>query len=389
MNFETSKRFQLIPPYLFARIDAMKQEAKEKGLDIINLGIGDPDLPTPKHIINALCKAAKNPVYHQYPPYEGFLTYRQAAAKWVENRFGVSFDPKNEVLAMIGSKEGIGHIPLAFINPGDYVLVPDPGYPVYHIGTTFAGGKTYRMPLLKENNFLPDLKAIPEKVLAKAKMMWLNYPNNPTGAVASIKFFEEVVRFAKKHKIIVCHDMAYSEIYYNNEAPPSFFSAKGSKDVGIEFHSLSKTYNMTGWRLGFAVGNRQLVQALGNIKNNLDSGQFGAIQEAAITAMSSDQLCVQKLRDIYQKRRDVLVNGLKSLGWNVCNPGGGFYVWIPVPKGFKSMDFTAKILSETGIVTTPGVGFGLYGEGYIRMTVTTDVARLKEAVKRLSKMSLK
>jgi LL-diaminopimelate aminotransferase len=389
MKFETAKRYQQIPPYLFARIDKMKQEAIEKGADIINLGIGDPDLPTPKHIINSLCKAAKNPKYHQYPPYEGFKDYRQACSDWFFNRFGERFDANTEVLAMIGSKEGIGHFPIAFIEKGDVVLVPDPGYPVYHIGTTFMGGTTYRMPLLAENGFLPDLKSIPEKVLKKAKIMWLNYPNNPTGAVANLKFFQDVVKFAKKNNIIVCHDMAYSEIYYDGKAPLSFFNAKGAREVGIEFHSLSKTYNMTGWRIGFAVGNPELIKALGNVKNNLDSGQFGAIQEAGITAMTSKQDCVEKLRKIYQERRDILVKGLESLGWNVFSPEGGFYVWIKVPKKYDSMGMTAKILQETGIVTTPGVGFGKYGEGYIRMTVTTDVKRLKEAVKRLSKVSFK
>lgn len=387
-QFKPAKRVEKIPPYLFARIDAMKREAITKGADIINLGIGDPDLPTPKHIIESLYKAAKNSIHHQYPEYEGSLEFREAIANWYKKRFKINLNPKTEVLTLIGSKEGIAHIALAFVDTGDIVLVPDPGYPVYHVGTTFAGGTTYRMPLKKENGFLPDFDKIPKRVLKRAKLMWLNYPNNPTGASATLEFFNEAVRFAKKYNIIVCHDAAYSEIYYDNIAPPSFLSAKGAIGVGIEFHSFSKTYNMTGWRVGFACGHPELIAALGKIKNNLDSGVFGAIQQAGISALREDQSTVEKLRKVYQKRRDVLVSGLQKIGWEVFNPQGGFYVWITVPKKYSSMDLTAKILQETGIVTTPGVGFGKYGEGYIRMTVTTTENRLKEAVRRLEKLKI-
>jgi LL-diaminopimelate aminotransferase len=387
-QFKPAKRVQAIPPYLFARIDAMKRDAISKGADIINLGIGDPDLPTPKHIIRALEKAANNPANHQYPAYQGSLEYRTAVADWYKKRFKINLNPNTDVLALIGSKEGIAHAALAFVDPGDVVLVPDPGYPVYHIGTTFAGGTTYRMPLKKENGFLPDFEKIPKSVLKRAKLMWLNYPNNPTGAAATLDFFNEAVRFAKKYNIIICHDFAYSEIYYDNISPPSFLNAKGAMDVGIEFHSLSKTYNMTGWRIGFASGHPELIASLGKIKNNLDSGVFGAIQQAGITALSGSQSTVEKLREIYQKRRDVLVKGLQKIGWEVFIPQGGFYVWITVPKEYSSMELTAKILQETGIVTTPGVGFGEYGEGYIRMTVTTTEDRLREAVRRLEKLKI-
>ncbi len=387
-QFTPAKRVQEIPTYLFARVDAMKREAFSKGADIINLGKGDPDLPTPKHIIRALEKAANNPANHQYPADEGSLEFRTAVADWYKKRFKINLNPKTEVLALIGSKEGIAHAALAFVDPGDVVLVPDPGYPVYHVGTTFAGGTTYRMPLKKENGFLPDFDKIPKSVLRRTKLMWLNYPNNPTGAVASIEFYNEAVRLAKKYNIIICHDSAYSEIYYDNNAPPSFLNAKGAVEVGLDFRSFSKTYNMTGWRIGFACGHPELIASLGRIKTNLDSGVFSAIQQAGITALSVSQSSVKKLRETYQKRRDVLINGLQKIGWKVFIPQGGFYVWVTVPKKYSSMELTVKILQETGIVTTPGVGFGEYGEGYIRMTVTTTEDRLREAIRRLGKLKI-
>ncbi|MDI6783614.1 MAG: LL-diaminopimelate aminotransferase [bacterium] len=387
-KFSRAKRTEQIPPYLFFRIDELKREAIARGVDIINLGIGDPDLPTPRNIIQKLGEAANNPKYHQYPPYEGFIRFREAIAQWYKHRFNVELDAQKEVVTLIGSKEGIGHIPLAFIEPGDKVLIPDPGYPVYLSGTIFAGGKPQFYPLKKRNGFLPNLAALEKKIGPRTKLMFLNYPNNPTGATATVEFFEQIVELAKKYRFIVCHDAAYTEISFDGEQPPSFLQARGAKEVGIEFHSLSKTFNMTGWRIGFAVGNAEILSGLLFIKSNLDSGVFGAIQEAGITALTGDMTCVEELRNIYQRRRDVLVQGLKRCGLSVNNPKAGFYVWLEVPKGYTSMQFTEKLLQETGIVTTPGNGFGKYGEGYIRMTLTTSEERLAEAVDRIAQIKI-
>src|SRR5690242_18070792 len=378
-------RIKTLPPYLFAAIDKMKQAAIARGADIINLGIGDPDLPTPAAIIESLAQAAKNPKHHQYPSYEGMLSFRQAVANWYHRRFAVKLDPADEVLTLIGSKEGIGHIHLAFIDPGDVVLVPSPGYPVYPVGTSFCGGVSHIMPLTKANGFLPDLAAIPKDVAQKAKLMWLNSPNNPTSVVMTKDYFKRVVEFAQQHQIIVCHDAAYSEIYYDGKRPASFMELAGAKDVGVEFHSLSKTYNMTGWRLGFAVGNREVLAALGKVKSQLDSGVFEAVQVAGITALGLDDSVTDAIRKIYQERRDTLVPGLKKLGLEVDAPPAAFYIWVTVPKGYTSASFTAHLLEKAGIVTTPGNGFGAPGEGYIRMTVCTSKERLAEAVERMKK----
>ena len=379
-------RIRTLPPYLFAAIDDMKRKAIESGMDIINLGIGDPDLPTPEPIIESLRRAAGDPKHHQYPSYDGMLSFRAAVANWYQRRFGVTADPKTEVLTLIGSKEGIGHVPLAFVDTGDVVLVPSPGYPVYPVGVSFAGGTSHFMPLTKGNGFLPDLDAVPKDVAKKAKMMFLNSPNNPTSVVASKEFFKKVVDFAKEHHIIVCHDAAYSEIYYDGKRPCSFLEAEGAMDVGVEFHSLSKTFNMTGWRIGFAVGCQEVIAGLGKVKTNIDSGVFQAIQEAGITALELDDSVTNDLRGIYQERRDVLVAGLKKLGLSLNVPEAAFYVWIEVPKGYTSASFTAHLIEKTGIVTTPGNGFGDPGEGYIRMTVTTTKERLAEAVDRMQKI---
>lgn len=382
---EFAGRIKTLPPYLFAAIDEMKQKAIARGVDIINLGIGDPDLPTPKPIIDALSRAAADPKNHQYPSYEGMLAFRKEVAAWYKRRFNVSLDPASEVLTLIGSKEGIGHIPLAFVDPGDIVLVPSPGYPVYPVGTSFAGGQSYLMPLEKKNGFLPDLNTVPKDVAKKAKLMFLNSPNNPTSVVMSKDYFKQVVAFAQEHQVIVCHDAAYSEIFYDGKRPASFLEVDGAKDVGIEFHSLSKTYNMTGWRLGFAVGHKQVLTGLGKVKSNLDSGVFQAVQEAGIAALQLDDSVTDGLRKVYQERRDVLVPGLKKLGLDVDPPPAAFYVWVTVPKGYTSASFTAHLLEKAGIVTTPGNGFGAPGEGYIRMTVCTTKERLTEAVERIKK----
>ena len=382
---EVATRIKTLPPYLFAAIDKMKQAAIARGVDIINLGIGDPDLPTPAPIIESLAQAAKNPKHHQYPSYEGMLSFRKAVADWYQRRFGVKLDAADEVLTLIGSKEGIGHIHLAFVDPGDVVLVPSPGYPVYPVGTSFCGGVSHLMPLTKANGFLPDLNAIPKEVARKAKLMWLNSPNNPTSVVMTKEYFKRVVAFAQEYQIIVCHDAAYSEIYYDGQRPASFMEVDGAKDVGVEFHSLSKTYNMTGWRLGFAVGHKEVLAGLGKVKSNLDSGVFEAVQAAGITALGLDDAVTNTIRKTYQERRDTLIPGLKQLALEVDAPPAAFYVWVAVPKGYTSASFTAHLLEKAGIVTTPGNGFGAPGEGYIRMTVCTSKDRLAEAVERIKK----
>jgi LL-diaminopimelate aminotransferase len=388
-DIQLADRIKNLPPYLFASIDKMKQEAIRQGKDIINLGIGDPDLPTPAPIIERLQKAAEDPRHHQYPSYEGMLIFRKAVAQWYQRRFKVTLDPESEVLTLIGSKEGIGHFPLAFINPGDIALMTSPGYPVYHAGTLFAGGKSYFIPLRAENGFLPDLAAIPSDVARDAKILFINYPNNPTAATADKHFFESVVDFARRNNIIVVHDAAYSEVFYDGQRPTSFLEAEGAKEVGVEFHSLSKTYNMTGWRIGFAVGNKEVLAALGRVKSNLDSGVFQAVQEAGIAAMDMDDSVLEIIRKIYQERRDILIPGLQKLGFKVNAPLASFYVWIPTPPKTSSSDFTALLLSKTAIVTTPGNGFGEAGEGYIRMTLTTSKERIEEALDRMEKAGIR
>jgi len=381
-----SEKLKKLPPYLFARIDEMKAETLSKGVDLIDLSIGDPDIPTPSHIVEAMKRAVEKPEHHRYPSYAGMLSFREAVSRWYKRRFGVDLDPSAEVLSLIGSKEGIGHLPIAFIDPGDIVLYTSPGYPVYPIGALFAGGEGYELPLYEQNGFFPDLDAIPPDVLKRARLIYLNYPNNPTSAVATEEFFGELVEFALKHNIIVCHDAAYTELYFDGEKPISFMEIDGARDVGIEIHSLSKTYNMTGWRVGFAVGNREVIAALGKVKSNLDSGIFQAVQEAAITALETEETVLDELRQIYQERRDVLYDGLVSLGIKSTRPKATFYLWARVPEGFDSMSFTAHLLDRAGILTTPGNGFGTPGEGYIRFALTDTVERTGEAVERMKKV---
>lgn len=385
-RFTPADRILTLPPYLFAAIDRMKQEAIRKGIDIINLGVGDPDLPTPAHIIQQLQQAAEQPHNHQYPSYEGMLRFREAVARWYRQRFNVVLDPATEVLTLIGSKEGIGHLPLGVINPGDVSLVPSPGYPVYQVATQFAGGLAHLMPLCAENRFHPDFEAIPASVLKRARLCFLNYPNNPTAATTTPDFFREAAAFARRHRLIIAHDAAYSEIYYDGRRPTSFLEAEGAREIGIEFHSLSKTFNMTGWRIGFAVGNRDVISALGKVKSNLDSGVFQAVQEAGIAALESPHAVTDAIRLEYQQRRDVFVPGLQQLGLEVESPSASFYVWARVPKKTTSAAFTARLLQQAGIVTTPGNGFGVAGEGYVRMTLTVPPARLHEALDRMKRL---
>ena len=383
MSLKWAKRIEELPPYLFAEIDAKINEMISRGVDVIDLGIGDPDIPTPSNIINALKEAAEVPKNHRYPSYAGMFEFREAVSNWYGERFGVNVDPQSEVVTLIGSKEGIAHAPLAFVDPGDIVLVPDPGYPVYSVATTFAGGLPYSMPLLKINNFLPDLESIPEYVCRRAKLMFLNYPNNPTSSVTDIDFFKSVVEFANKYDIIVCHDAAYTEVAYDGLNPPSFLQVDGAADIGIEFHSLSKTFNMTGWRIGFAVGNKKAISGLGKIKTNIDSGVFQAVQCAGIEALRHYSVGMAERRMIYQERRDIFCKGLREVGLDYFPPKATFYVWFDTPRGVSSKDFTSRLLSDAGIVVTPGNGFGKYGEGFIRVSITVNTERLKEAVERL------
>ena len=385
-TIEKADRIRNLPPYLFAKIDQMKTAMQEKGTDLIDLGIGDPDLPTPPHIITALQDAAKDPKNHRYPSYSGMLEFRDAVSQWYQKRFQVTLDPRTEVISLIGSKEGIAHIPLAYINPQDCVLIPEPGYPVYNTATLFAGGNPYFMPLLKERNFLPDFSAIPEEVLRKAKLMYLNYPNNPTAAVADRSFFAEAVTLAREYQFVLCHDAAYTEIFFDGYQPGSILGIPGAKEVAIEFHSLSKTYNMTGWRIGFAVGNPEAIAALGQVKTNIDSGVAQAIQVAGMQALLGDQTFLDEMRTTYQERRDVLIVGLKEAGFEVTVPKATFYLWIKTPAGFTSEECTAHLLTNAGIVTTPGNGFGTSGEGFIRMALTVNKERCAEAVERIKKL---
>jgi len=380
-----ASRMSNLPPYLFARIDEMKAEQQKKGVDIIDLGVGDPDLATPLHIVASLCEAAKNPENHHYPSYVGMPAYRSAVTDWYKQRFGVTLDAGKEVVALMGSKDGIAHIAEAFVNPGDFVLAPSPGYPVYRTGTLFAEGRVHEMPLTRKNNFIPVLSDIPKDVAKKAKIIYINYPNNPTAAIAPDGFYREVVDFASDNNIVVVSDNAYSEIAFDGYRAPSFLETKGAMDVGIEMHSLSKTYNMTGWRIGMAVGNAEILAGLGRVKTNVDSGVFNAVQHAAITALRGSQDCVREACDIYQERRDVLITGMRSLGFDVPSPKATFYVWVPVN---DCMAFSAKLLNEAGIVATPGVGFGASGEGYVRFAITRPVARINEAIERMRRLNL-
>lgn len=385
LAIEPTGRLQKLPPYLFAEIDRKKRELIAKGKDVIDLGVGDPDIPTPDFIIEALKKAAENPRNHRYALDQGMPEFRVAIHDWFLKRFNVKLDPDKEILPLIGSKEGIGHLPLAVIDPGNVCLIPDPGYPVYRSGTLFAEGIPYTMPLLEKNHYLPDLAAIPVDVLKNAKLMFLNYPNNPTSQVVNKAFFEEAVEFAHKHRILIAHDAAYSEMTFDGYRAPSILEVPGAREVAVELHSLSKTFNMTGWRVGFAVGHPQAIALLAKVKSNLDSGIFQAIQIAAIKALQEGDTALQKNIKIYQERRDLLVQGFRDLGWKIDPPQGTFYCWIPVPPGYTSAELCVKFLEEMNIVVTPGNGFGPNGEGYFRISLTVAESRIAEALARIKK----
>ncbi|MFH1457874.1 MAG: LL-diaminopimelate aminotransferase [Candidatus Omnitrophota bacterium] len=384
--FELSQKIQSLPPYLFAEIDKAKRKARAEGRDIIDLGVGDPDTPTPKHIIQALCQAAQDPVCHRYALDQGMPALRQAIQRWYKKRFNVDLNPDTEILPLIGSKEGLAHFPLAFLNKGDYSLVPDPCYPPYKGGTILAGGRPFSLPLLEQNSFLPDLKNIPSSIRKKAKLIYINYPNNPTSATAEKDFFSATVAFALKNKIGILSDLAYSEMAYDGYRPSSALEVEGAKEAVVEFHSLSKTFNMTGWRIGWACGNEKAIAALAKVKSNMDSGIFSAIQLAGVAALEGPQAHIKDMCQLYQQRRDILIKSLHSLGWPADSPKATFYVWMKVPRKTDSITFAQVLLKKADIVVTPGVGFGRYGGGFIRMALTVPEERIEEAIRRLKKI---
>jgi LL-diaminopimelate aminotransferase len=383
-----AQRLGRIPPYLFAEIDRKVQEKKKAGIDVISLGIGDPDLPTPKRIVSVLQEAAADPANHRYPSYFGLGELRDAIAGWYRERFDVGLEPNAEILPTLGSKDGISHVPLALVDPGDLVLAPDPGYTVYATGAIMAGADPYVMPLTLENDWLPDLDAIPTDVAERARLMWLNYPNNPTAAVAGREFLERAIDFCRLHDIVLCHDAPYSEIAFDGYRPLSLFEIPGAREVGLEFHSLSKTFNMTGWRIGWVCGRADLVGLIGQLKTNIDSGIFQAVQWAAIEALNGGEEETRAACEIYARRHRLVADTLNSLGWKIKPPRATFYVWAPVPAGYDSIGFASHVLDQVGVNITPGVGFGAHGEGYFRLSVTAPDARLEEAMTRLRKLKL-
>lgn len=383
-----ASRMDRVPPYLFVEISRKIAEKKAQGIDVISFGIGDPDIPTPASVVDRLRDTALDTPNHRYPETDGLPEFRQAVADWYQRRFGITVRPDEETLPLIGAKEGIGHAALCFIEPGDIALVPDPGYPVYSVGTWFAGGECHWMPLLEENGWLPDLDAIPQDVARKAKVIWLNYPNNPTGAIADGDYFAKVVEFAKAYDIAVLHDASYSEVAFDGYRPVSFLETPGAMDVGVEFHSLSKSYNMTGWRLGMAVGNADIISALMVVKSNLDSGVPNAIQYMGIEAMALSQDDIDARNRVYERRRDRVVQTLQAVGLDAIPPKASLYVWTRIPQGFSSAEFTAKLLEEANIVVTPGNGYGQYGEGYIRLSLTIGDEDMERGLERLAGISI-
>ena len=383
-----AQRMGRIPPYLFAEIDRKVQAKKQAGIDVISLGVGDPDLPTPDRIVSSLQEAAADPANHQYPSYFGLRELREAISDWYRTRFGVELDPDTEILPTLGSKDGISHVPFAFVDPGETVLVPSPGYPVYQTGAIMADGHAYPMPLRAKNAWLPDLDEIPAEVAGRAKMMWLNYPNNPTGATAERDFLARAVDFCGRNEIILCHDAPYSEIAFDGYRPLSLLQVPGAKEVGLEFHSLSKTFNMTGWRVGWACGRAELVSMLGQLKTNIDSGIFQAVQLAAVEALRGGEQETAAACAAYARRHRKVADTLNSLGWALEPPRATFYIWAPVPRGYDSIGFAAHVLDQVAVNITPGVGFGEHGEGYFRLSVTAPDKRIDEAMDRLRRLQV-
>ncbi len=384
--YEKAERLKRLPPYLFVELDKAKHKLQAAGNDVIDLGVGDPDLPTPAHIIQALKRTVDDPVNHRYSFTEGIKELREAITRWYDRRFGVQLDPQAEVLPLLGSKEGVAHFPLAMCNPGDVVLVPDPCYPPYRSGAIFAGAEVVSMPLLEENGFFPDLGAISQKAARRAKVVFLNYPNNPTAAVAGAEQFQEAIQLAKEYGIAVAHDAAYSEIAFDGYQPESFLQQPEAKLVGVEFHSLSKTYNMTGWRVGWVCGHAALIAALSQLKTNLDSGIFQPVQWAGIEALEGDQAPLQQAVATYQERRDLIVDGLTKAGWPITKPKASLYIWARVPGQESSVAFASRVLEQAHVVLTPGVGFGPSGEGYVRLSLTVPTDRIQEAISRFAKV---
>ncbi|MBU4174796.1 MAG: LL-diaminopimelate aminotransferase [Actinobacteria bacterium] len=382
-----SKRLDSIPPYLFAEIDRKIAAKQAEGVDVISFGVGDPDIATPGPVVDTLCDMSRKPEHHRYPSYFGLREFREAAAGWFERRFGVALDPETEILPLIGSKEGVAHVAIAVLDPGDYALVPEPSYPVYRMGTLLAGATPHFLPLAAGNGFLPDLEAVPTEVLSSSKLLWLNYPNNPTGAVADEGFFTRAIEFAREHDLVLAHDNAYSEITYDGFVAPSVLQLEGASDLAVEFHSLSKTFNMTGFRIGFVCGNAGVIEALGTVKTNIDSGIFNPIQLAGITALDRMQETVSEMREIYRSRREMLVRGFRGLGWDVTPPKGSIYIWMPVPDGFDSVGFSTHVLERAGVFFTPGNAYGPSGEGFVRISLTVSNDRIEEALSRLGEVN--
>jgi LL-diaminopimelate aminotransferase len=381
-----SNRVAQIPPYVFAEINKKKAELLQAGVDVIDLGIGDPDLPTPRPIVDKLIEEMQHPVNLKYPSFIGCLEFRQAVADYYQRQFDVSLDPDTEVLALIGSKEGIAHLIPALIDPGDVVLIPDPSYPVYRMATTLANGQVYDMPLTEANSFQPDFDLIPEEMRQQAKLMFLNFPGNPTTATVDLDFFEQAISFAHKHQIPIAHDAAYNMVTYEGYQAPSILQAAGAREVAVEFGSLSKTYNMTGWRIGYIVGNKEIIRSLSMLKSNMDSGQFTPIQKAAAFALNGDQSSIATHNQIYWERMKVVAEGLASIGIKVEPPRGSFFIWAKVPEGYTSTSFVTKVLEQTGVIITPGHAFGPSGEGYFRISVSVPSERLLEAINRIKRI---
>jgi LL-diaminopimelate aminotransferase len=384
-----AERIQKLPPYVFARLDELKAKAREQGLDLIDLGMGNPDGATPQPVVEAAIKALQNPANHGYPPFEGTASFRRAITNWYRRRYGVDLDPDSEALPLLGSKEGLTHLAIAYINPGDLILVPSPAYPAHFRGPVIAGGKVHSLILKPENDWLIDLGAIPEDVAQSAKILYFNYPSNPTAATAPREFFEEIVAFARKYEILLVHDLCYAELAFDGYQPTSLLEIPGAKEIGVEFHTLSKTYNMAGWRVGFVVGNRHIIQGLRTLKTNLDYGIFAALQTAAETALELPDNYLHEVQERYRTRRDFLVQGLSQLGWNLSKTKATMYLWVPCPVGVSSTDFALNVLQQTGVVVTPGNAFGVAGEGYVRISLIADCDRLGEALHRFKQANIR
>jgi LL-diaminopimelate aminotransferase len=384
-----ARRLSALPPYVFARLDELKARAREQGLDLIDLGMGNPDGSAPAPVIEAAIAALQNPKNHGYPPFEGTASFRRAIANWYRRRYDVDLDPDSEALPLLGSKEGLTHLALAYVNPGDLVLVPTPAYPAHFRGPLIAGGKVHSLILKPENDWLIDLAAIPDDVAQQAKILYFNYPSNPTTATAPREFFEDIVAFARKHEIILVHDLCYAELAFDGYQPTSLLEIPGAKEIGVEFHTLSKTYNMAGWRVGFVVGNRHIIQGLRTLKTNLDYGIFAALQTAAETALQLPDVYVHEVQARYRRRRDFLIQGLGELGWHIPNSKATMYLWVPCPVGLSSTDFALNVLQQTGVVVTPGNAFGIAGEGYVRISLIAECARLGEALRRFKQANIR